>query len=79
MTVLSLRSRRQHKAWGVSPSKRGMFILGAREAGESLKTFGLSPDFTGSEASFCFLPGAHAPGFMLSLLRRLRAELQFEF
>ena len=41
--ALSLRSRRQHKAWGVSPRIRWAKPAGARETGDSVESTGCHP------------------------------------
>src|SRR6185369_13693057 len=67
--VLSLRSRRKHKAWGVSPRIKAQRIFEPANAGDrpTRRRIGdvLSP-ISWARNSVCFCsPGAYAPGFML--------------
>ena len=55
--ALSLRSRRKHKAWGVSPRYRGQLFV-AREAGDSTLQISLSPVITGSNWYACLSWGS---------------------
>src|SRR5215204_4372630 len=61
----SLRSRRKHKAWGVSPRIRITESIGAREAGERAvaRSAGLAH-------GLMTVPGAYTPGFTLTSASR---------
>jgi len=60
----SLRSRREHKAWGVSPSESTVFECRARGAGERSIDFPL-PAVSRARENEAQFPGAHTPGCML--------------
>ena len=69
-SILSLRSRRQNKAWGAKEQK----IFGARETGCSvLDSQGLSPGTAGSRSKFDLYLGLARQALCFHLLRRLRA------
>jgi len=66
----SLRSRRRHKAWGVSPRGQNTIVLEARECERQNERYKLPAieahdcrPFNGLN-SVGFDPGAYAPGFM---------------
>ncbi len=59
----SLRSRREHKAWGVSPRVQVQSDSKPATAGESVN---LCRPFHGLTLIKFVLPGAYAPGFMLA-------------
>ena len=67
MIIRSLRSRRKRRAWGVSP---GLWLTKkqrAREAGGSaIHLTQAAARFAGSPNLIWLLPGAHAPGSMLT-------------
>ena len=62
----SLRSRRKHKAWGVSPRARVRITDEPAEAGESASSKNFRPFSRAQKRPMFDLPGAHAPGFMLA-------------
>src|SRR5215813_4318225 len=60
--ALSLRSRRQHKAWGVSPRRKVVKRSAAHEVGDSCRPFhglDIAPNLTRGSAF------GSTPGFML--------------
>jgi len=76
--AMSLRSRRQHKAWGVSPRSKPNQTSEACEAGDSvLPCFTVRKDRRLSPVSRSYslsgFPGAHAQALRWRLLRRLDA------
>ena len=72
-SVLSLRSRRKHKAWGVSPRRQSTEGYQARECGRqsdrgkilTIMRNELSPISWARKFNLDSDPGACAPGFML--------------
>ena len=72
-SVLSLRSRRKHKAWGASPRESNATDFKPAKAGDRTKggkmlTIGgrrAAAHFMGSQFNLISDPGACAPGFML--------------
>ncbi len=69
----SLRSRRERKAWGVSPRVKSMTVVSPRMRATELTltktaifTEQLPPIFMGWHFNLFFSPGAHAPGVMLA-------------
>jgi len=61
----SLRSRREHIAWGVSPGKWWLWNGSPRQRAKAARKRRLSPVVTGLR-SWCTRPGAYAPGCTLA-------------
>jgi hypothetical protein len=73
---LSLRSRREHKAWGVSP-REAVVLVGARVSGRQTREQRLSAVVTGCNR-FDKVPGARAPGFMLTPASQARTSIELD-
>ena len=63
--VLSLRSRRKRKAWGVSPRELCNPDVEPATAGDRIQSVDLSLAIASSGENHVRIPGAYAPGFML--------------
>src|SRR4029450_3068884 len=62
---LSLRSRREHKAWGVSPRKLWFSSKSPRKRAKDSRNKGAVARWHGLRALIRKCPGAYAPGFTL--------------
>ena len=62
---LSLRSRRERKAWGVSPREKSVITRSPRQWAIDMYLLGLSLAIASLDDNWFRIPGAHAPGCTL--------------